>query len=258
MNRLLHLVKDRVDKHYMSRMMINNSSVEFGKPYRTCAVVGNSGILLNQSFAELIDSHDMVMRLNNARIMGFERFVGSKTTISFVNSNILHSCTRRNDCFCHPYGVDVPMIMYICQVVHFMDIALCNASHRAPIVVTDPRLDTLCARIVKYYSLKRFIETTGRKPEEWSDAHEGPLFHYSSGMEAVMLAVGMCEKVSIFGFGKSTAAKHHYHTNQKMELRLHDYGAEYQFYMDLATRKSHLIPFLNEAGFTIPSVQIYW
>ena len=33
-----------------------------------------------------------------------------------------------------------------------------------------------------------------------------------------MVAVGICEKVSLFGFGKSGEAKHHYPRNQKGEL----------------------------------------
>lgn len=258
MKELLHLVKDPIDKHYMEWKNSTGVTPELGKPYRTCAVVGNSGIMLNQSQGALIDSHDMVMRLNNARITGFEQHVGSKTTLSFVNSNILHDCERRNNCFCHPYGIHVPLIMYICQVVHFMDVTVCGAKHQAPIIITDARFDTLCAQIVKYYSLKMFVETSGRQPEEWSNAHEGTLFHYSSGMQAVLLAVGICDRVSIFGFGKSETARHHYHSMQRAELSLHDYLAEYQLYMDLATRNPELVPFLNEAGFSIPFVKIYW
>eukprot|EP00249_Psilotum_nudum_P037037 c9341_g1_i1 orf=344-1768(+) len=254
MKQLLRLVKDPVDKHYIKKGYKN---VELGKPYKACAVVGNSGILLNRSYASLIDSHDMVMRLNNARITGFERFVGSKTTLAFVNSNILNACSHRSRCLCHPYGENVPMIVYLCQVVHFMDVALCGASHQSPIIVTDPRFDILCSRIVKYYSLRNFVESTGRPPEDWSHVHDGPMFHYSSGMQAIMLALGLCEDVSIFGFGKSPTAKHHYHTNQKAELHLHDYEAEYQFYYDLTNQKSEIIPFLSQSGFTIPHVEIY-
>ncbi|MCO5587959.1 hypothetical protein L7F22_041912 [Adiantum nelumboides] len=255
MTQLLNLVKDPIDKHYMKAP---NHTVTLGKPYKTCAVVGNSGILLNQTHGSLIDSHDMVIRLNNARIAGFEDHVGSKTTLSFVNSNILHTCARRTGCHCHPYGTNVPLIMYICQVVHFMDVVMCSSTQEAPIIVTDARFDTLCARIVKYYSLKRFIEITGRRLEDWSDTHEGPLFHYSSGMQAVLVAVGICEKVSIFGFGKSEKSKHHYHTSQKAELAVHDYAAEYDFYTDLVIQNAQIIPFLNEAGFSLPSVHIYW
>ncbi|XP_031500971.1 beta-1,6-galactosyltransferase GALT29A-like [Nymphaea colorata] len=248
MSELVSLVKGPLDRHY--------GSVPTNRPYASCAVVGNSGILLKKEYGELIDSHEMVVRLNNARTEGFQRNVGSKTTISFVNSNILHLCSRRPSCFCHPYGENVPMVMYICQAVHFMDFQYCNRTHKAPLVITDARFDTLCSRIVKYYSLKRFVETTGKSLEEWSVAHDGNLFHYSSGMQAIMLALGVCEKVDVFGFGKSVDAKHHYHTNQKAELHLHDYEAEYAFYRDLI-EQPEAVPFLRDSKFKIPPVTIY-
>ncbi|KAF6165979.1 hypothetical protein GIB67_012876 [Kingdonia uniflora] len=247
MLQLNNLVKRPLDRHY--------GIPEENRLYSSCAVVGNSGILLKNEYGNLIDSHEFVIRLNNARIKGYQSNVGSKTSISFVNSNILHLCSRREGCFCHPYGVTVPMVMYICQAIHFMDYTICNFSHRAPLLVTDARFDVLCARIVKYYSLKQFVEETGKPPEQWASAHDGSLFHYSSGMQAVMLALGVCDRVSIFGFGKSTEAKHHYHTNQKAELHLHDYAAEYAFYQDLV-EKPQVIPFLP-GKFKIPPVVIY-
>ncbi|KAF8396422.1 hypothetical protein HHK36_018041 [Tetracentron sinense] len=225
---LINLVKRPIDQH--------NGLTDTDHRFASCAVVGNSGILLKTEYGEVIDGHEVVIRLNNARTEGFERNVGSKTSISFVNSNILHLCARRGGCFCHPYGEKVPVVMYICQAAHFMDYMLCNSSHSAPLIVTDARFDVLSARIVKYYSLKLFVEVTGKSPEEWASAHDGSMFHYSSGMQAVLLALGICDRVSILGFGKSTLAKHHYHTNQKAELHLHDYEAEYAFYSDLVER----------------------
>lgn len=248
MSELIGLIKYPLDRHY--------GYPSSDRPYASCAVVGNSGILLKTEYGDLIDSHDFVIRLNNARTNGFQKHVGSKTSISFVNSNILHLCSRRDGCFCHPYGENVPIVMYICQPVHFMDYALCNRSHKAPLLITDARFDVLCARIVKYYSLKQFVEETGKSPEEWGATHDGSLFHYSSGMQAVMLGLGICERVSIFGYGKSVIAKHHYHTNQKAELHLHDYEAEYTFYHDLVERPQ-VIPFLKDPGFKIPPVVMY-
>ncbi|MCD7470494.1 hypothetical protein HAX54_010413 [Datura stramonium] len=244
---LVNTVKVPIDRH--------NGKVGSEKRYKSCAVVGNSGILLNSAYGELIDSHEAVIRLNNARTGGFEHRVGSKTTLSFVNSNILHLCARREGCFCHPYGVNVGLVMYICQPVHFLDYMVCNSSHKAPLIVTDPRFDMLCSRIVKYYSLKRFVEGTGKPLQEWAPAHDGANFHYSSGFQAVMLALGVCEKVSVFGFGKSASAKHHYHTNQRAELKLHDYDAEYDFYRDLVERQQ-VIPFFSDK-FKFPPISIY-
>ncbi|XP_015872656.2 beta-1,6-galactosyltransferase GALT29A isoform X2 [Ziziphus jujuba] len=248
MSELVKLVKLPIDKHNGLAGLDNNR-------FSSCAVVGNSGILLKNDYGDLIDNHQVVIRLNNAKTEGYERKVGSKTSISFVNSNILHLCARREGCFCHPYGVNVPIVMYICQPLHFLDYTICNSSHKAPLLVTDARFDVLCARIVKYYSLKRFVEVTGKSLEEWGSEHDGSMFHYSSGMQAIMLALGICDRVSVFGFGKSDSAKHHYHTNQKAELHLHDYEAEYAFYHDLVQRPQ-VIPFIS-GDFKIPPVVIY-
>ncbi|KAG7653529.1 Glycosyl transferase family 29 [Arabidopsis suecica] len=246
---LIGLVKNPIDVH---NGVVSISS----ERYSSCAVVGNSGTLLISQYGGLIDKHEIVIRLNNAKTERFEKKVGLKTNISFINSNILHQCGRRESCHCHPYGETVPIVLYICQPIHVLDYTLCKPSHRAPLLITDPRFDVLCARIVKYYSVKKFLEE--KKAEgfvDWSKDHEGSLFHYSSGMQAVMLAVGICEKVSVFGFGKLNSTKHHYHTNQKAELSLHDYEAEYRLYRDLENNP-RAIPFLPK-GFKIPLVQVY-
>lgn len=226
--------------------------------YSSCAVVGNSGILLTKEFGDLIDSHEAVIRLNNARVQPYQKNVGSKTSISFVNSNILQLCARREDCYCHPYGTNIPIVMYMCQPAQFLDYIVCNSSHKSPLIVTDPRFDVICGRIVKYYSLKRFVDCdngSNKTLEQWNSAHEGSLFHYSSGMQAVMMALGICDRVSLFGFGKSSSAKHHYHSNQKAELGLHDYEAEYDFYRDLIERP-RAIPYFSKE-FKFPPVVIH-
>ncbi|KAG5527783.1 hypothetical protein RHGRI_028655 [Rhododendron griersonianum] len=256
MSGLVNLVKVPIDR--------NDSQASTERRYSSCAVVGSSGILLQSGNGELIDSHEMVIQLNNARTGGVERHVGSKTTLSFLNSHILHSCAAKEGCSCHPYGENVPIVEYICQPIHFLDYTQCKSSHKTPLVVTDARFDLLCARIVKYYSLKRFAEeeeaakakSLDQWLADWRSAHDSYYFHYSSGMQAVMLAVGICDKViSIFGFGKSKSAKHHYDTNQKAELRCHDYEAEYDLYHDLVDRPE-VIPFVSDK-FKFPPVVIY-
>ncbi|XP_062197724.1 sialyltransferase-like protein 2 [Phragmites australis] len=235
--------------------------------FPTCAVVGNSGILLGSGRGAQIDAHDLVIRLNNARVAGFAADVGAKTSLSFVNSNILHLCAARSAitaaaCGCHPYGPRVPMSMYVCQPAHLLDALICNATATPdspfPLLITDARLDAVCARIAKYYSLRRFVASTGEPASNWTRRHDERYFHYSSGLQAVVMALGVCEEVSMFGFGKAAGAKHHYHTNQKKELDLHDYEAEYDFYRDLQARPE-AVPFLDEApGFKVPPVKLYW
>ncbi|KAF8702965.1 hypothetical protein HU200_032469 [Digitaria exilis] len=234
------------------------------RPYASCAVVGNSGILLAREHGALIDGHDLVVRLNNAPAGEgrFARHVGAKTGLAFVNSNVLSRCAAAavrggGSCrYCHAYGERVPILTYMCNAAHFVEHAACSAGEGAPVIVTDPRLDVLCARIVKYYSLRRFARETGRPASEWGTRHEEGMFHYSSGMQAVVAALGVCGKVSVFGFGKAPGARHHYHTLQRGELDLHDYEAEYEFYRDLEARPE-AIPFLRDSGFRLPPVVVY-
>ncbi|KAL6595513.1 hypothetical protein ACP70R_021925 [Stipagrostis hirtigluma subsp. patula] len=233
--------------------------------FPTCAIVGNSGILLGSGRGAQIDAHDLVIRLNNARVAGYAADVGAKTSLSFVNSNVLHLCAARSalsaaGCGCHPYGPAVPMAMYVCQPAHLLDALVCNATAASPLplLVTDARLDALCARVAKYYSMRRFVADTGEPASGWARRRDERFFHYSSGLQAVVVALGVCDEVSVFGFGKAAGAKHHYHSNQEKELDLHDYEAEYEFYRDLRARPE-AVPFFDEApGFELPPVKLYW
>ncbi|XP_064321195.1 CMP-N-acetylneuraminate-beta-galactosamide-alpha-2,3-sialyltransferase 2 isoform X2 [Phalacrocorax carbo] len=51
---------------------------------RTCAVVGNSGRLKGSGHGLQIDAHDWVLRMNRAKITGFELDVGMRTTHHFM------------------------------------------------------------------------------------------------------------------------------------------------------------------------------
>jgi len=48
------------------------------------AVVGNSGILLENKLGSEIDKHDLVIRCNLARVKGYEKHVGSRTSIRCI------------------------------------------------------------------------------------------------------------------------------------------------------------------------------
>ncbi|KAJ8275627.1 hypothetical protein COCON_G00073790 [Conger conger] len=52
-------------------------------PCRTCVVIGNGFGIKNSSLGATINKYDVVIRLNNAPVRGYERDVGSKTTMRF-------------------------------------------------------------------------------------------------------------------------------------------------------------------------------
>jgi len=53
------------------------------------AIVGNSGVVLENTLGEEIDSHDWILRFNGAETKGHEKHVGSKTTFRCLNS-VMH------------------------------------------------------------------------------------------------------------------------------------------------------------------------
>ncbi|KAG0528759.1 hypothetical protein BDA96_05G040200 [Sorghum bicolor] len=237
--------------------------------FHTCAVVGNSGILLGAGRGAQIDAHDFVIRLNNAPVAGHARDVGARTSLTVAHSFVLHRCAAPSaattpGCDCHPNGRAAPLAMYVSRPEHLLYVLACNATATpaAPfrLVLTDARLDALCARVAKYYSLRRFVAESGSPASGWARRRDGrdPYFHYSTGLQAVVTALGVCDRVSMFGFGRAAGVKHHYHTNRSKETEVHDYEAEYQFYGDLQARPE-AVPFLGEApGFVLPPVKLYW
>ncbi|KAJ7986380.1 hypothetical protein DPEC_G00339310 [Dallia pectoralis] len=48
---------------------------------KKCIVVGNGGILTNKSMGVRIDAYNLIVRLNNAPVRGYEKDVGSRTTM---------------------------------------------------------------------------------------------------------------------------------------------------------------------------------
>ena len=80
---------EKINKHFLKfkrSFPVNNdflSTIDFS----SCAVVGNSGVLLNSSFGEAIDSHSVVFRINQAVIKRtFRKHVGAKTTFRLINT----------------------------------------------------------------------------------------------------------------------------------------------------------------------------
>ncbi|XP_063633515.1 beta-galactoside alpha-2,6-sialyltransferase 2 [Cydia splendana] len=60
-----------------------------GRRYSKCAVVSSAGALLGSRLGRFIDSHDMVVRFNNAPTENYTEDVGSKTTFRIVNSQVV-------------------------------------------------------------------------------------------------------------------------------------------------------------------------
>jgi len=71
--------------HFDPRLIALLPSTEPSWLFSSCAVVGNSGLLLNSQYGAEIDSREAVFRINYAPTHGYEQYVGSRTTFDVVN-----------------------------------------------------------------------------------------------------------------------------------------------------------------------------
>eukprot|EP00899_Mesostigma_viride_P015800 jgi/Mesvir1/24220/Mv10931-RA.1 len=234
---------------------IKSSDPSFGAKWRTCAVVGNGGVLTGRKRGPEIDAHDAVIRLNNAPIQGSEADVGTHTTVSVMNGHIMKGCLSLSPdrCSCFPYGPSVPVIVYACVPGHRMDFVMCRrANPRSTIFDVDDGLKALVQAVTKEYSMDPH-KVSAHAVRSWHLAHPAAL-HYSTGMLAVVLSLACCERVDLYGFG-SAGGQHHYFPSAKQEvIPDHDYPAEMRFYQHLVEGNVSAIPLFGEYKFELPEV----
>ncbi|XP_070561465.1 beta-galactoside alpha-2,6-sialyltransferase 2-like [Ptychodera flava] len=67
----------------------DNGFDNFKNIFSSCAVVGSSSYMNGSALGAEIDSHNAVLRFNMAPTKGFEKDVGTKTTIRVINNQVL-------------------------------------------------------------------------------------------------------------------------------------------------------------------------
>ncbi|KAK3280217.1 hypothetical protein CYMTET_11936 [Cymbomonas tetramitiformis] len=106
-----------------------------GGLWRSCAVVGNSGLLLKYRQGRAIDAHDAVFRFNDAPTKGFEDHVGRRTTLRIVE-DAYHMAARAQ-----PSKQTVLQIIKSQEVLHqFMDYKLQPSSMNLYMMAPDLEL----------------------------------------------------------------------------------------------------------------------
>uniref|UniRef100_A0A8C6XT37 ST8 alpha-N-acetyl-neuraminide alpha-2,8-sialyltransferase 2 n=1 Tax=Naja naja TaxID=35670 RepID=A0A8C6XT37_NAJNA len=89
---IIHYVFDRDSTMNVSQnlyALLPRTSPLKGKHYRTCAIVGNSGILLNSGCGKEIDTHSFVIRCNLAPVQEYTHDVGMKTDLVTMNPSVI-------------------------------------------------------------------------------------------------------------------------------------------------------------------------
>jgi len=194
---------------------------------KTCAVVSNSGELMNHEYGELIDSHDVVIRCNWCLIDGYEKHVGKRTDIRLTCihlARLLHDFDsvskdqHYRECFPSWSKLTVEELVYDNEII-----------------VLQPNANSYKSGIRS--------RLNGNEVYSLDDLGKGSIFDYNgthlgTGIIAILLASELFESVSCFCFDFFQKSKEHYYEKLNVDLNAtHNHIHEYKMSRELPNVK---------------------
>ncbi|XP_036419015.1 CMP-N-acetylneuraminate-beta-galactosamide-alpha-2,3-sialyltransferase 4 isoform X2 [Colossoma macropomum] len=183
---------------------------------RTCVVIGNGFAIKNSSLGTTINKYDIVIRMNDAPVRGYEQDVGNKTTIRLFYPESASSYPAiHND----PDTLMV-LVPFKQQDLRWLKEILYNEKRvRAGFWKPPPQIwlgRTSQLRILDPY----FLHLTASKLLEMplEPKKKQKCVHPTTGILAVFLALNYCDLVHVAGFG--------YPPSQNPKQPIHYYGSE--------------------------------
>ncbi|XP_049975961.1 CMP-N-acetylneuraminate-beta-galactosamide-alpha-2,3-sialyltransferase 4 isoform X2 [Alexandromys fortis] len=166
---------------------------------RRCVVVGNGHRLRNSSLGSVINKYDVVIRLNNAPVAGYEGDVGSKTTIRLFYPESAHFDPKIEN---NPDTLLV-LVAFKAMDFHWIETILSDKKRvrkgfwKQPPLIWDvnPKqvriLNPFFMEIAADKLLSLPIQQQARKVKQKP----------TTGLLAITLALHLCDLVHIAGFG---------------------------------------------------------
>ncbi|XP_018517749.2 CMP-N-acetylneuraminate-beta-1,4-galactoside alpha-2,3-sialyltransferase isoform X2 [Lates calcarifer] len=204
---------------------------------KTCIIVGNGGILANKSLGQRIDQFDVVVRLNEAPVKGFEKDVGSKTTMRIT----------------YPEGAIQKIERYEAQSLFVLSAFKALDFNWLRHMVFNQRLSTdgfwksVARRVPREPSDMRilnpyFIQEASFKliGLPYNNGQMGRGNIPTLGTVAITMALHNCDEVAVAGFGYNMSTPHaplHYYEKIRMsaikESWTHNISKEKEFLVKL-------------------------
>ncbi|XP_023678378.2 ST3 beta-galactoside alpha-2,3-sialyltransferase 7 isoform X1 [Paramormyrops kingsleyae] len=211
------------------------------KACKRCVVVGSGGVLYGSQLGAHIDQYDIVIRMNNAPVFGFERDAGSRTTIRMMYPEGAPDSSRE-----YEGTVIVALVVF-----KSLDLKWLTS------VITGKPLNWwsklwFWRNVVEYVPLKpenfrilnpEIMHQTGLQLQLYAKTQKKTV--PTLGASAVMVALQLCDTVSLAGFGYDLqhprTALHYYeslHTDAMQAQLVHDVSAETRFLRELVRKEA--------------------
>ncbi|XP_078074876.1 ST3 beta-galactoside alpha-2,3-sialyltransferase 3a isoform X1 [Mustelus asterias] len=217
-----------ITKHYTLTSYLDSLSC------KRCIIMGNGGIVANKSLGSRIDEYDVVIRLNEAPVKGFEKDVGAKTTlrITYPEGAIQKPARYEKDSLFVFAGFKPQDFKWLKYIVYKEKVSPADGFWKsvATVVPKEPKE----IRILNPYFIREAAFTFIGLPVNNGMMGRGNI--PTLGTVAITMALHNCDEVAVAGFGYDMNAPNaplHYYENVKMsaikESWTHNIGKEKEF-----------------------------
>ena len=158
--------------------MISESTINGIDKESSVIIIGNSPSILLHEYGSLIDSHDVVIRINNCPTTGLEKFVGKKIDIWATTRNVLH---KNNFC---PEAYDKLKCVWHRTNDSFSKCILPN--NDVPTFVM--------------YKNKNFVKNFSKYVKSDNKTLKGTHHEFCTGLLTILTATLFYKNISILGF----------------------------------------------------------
>lgn len=165
---------------------------------RRCVVVGNGPRLRNSSLGEAINKYDVVIRLNNAPVAGYEGDVGNKTTMRLFYPESAHF---------DPQGENNPDTLFVLVAFkaldfHWIETILRDKKRvgkgfwkQPPLIwKANPEQIRILNPFFMEVAAEKLLHLPVQQPRKLKQKP-------TTGLLAITLALHLCDQVHIAGFG---------------------------------------------------------
>ncbi|XP_041463868.1 CMP-N-acetylneuraminate-poly-alpha-2,8-sialyltransferase-like [Lytechinus variegatus] len=247
-----------------TRASVNNLTEIISKRAKSCALVGNSGILLNSSCGDLIDASDLIVRMNLAKFgHEYSSDVGSKVTFMTINGEqckLLQACLRNDGKLANESSsewLERNLTGKCGGVIDRLgllknDSVLWPARGRRTYRMIIDILPLLRKQFHLHFSVGiNYVSLIGTAQRLWHFRNP------SSGSSLLAPMTQLCDEISLFGFYpfyiddyNRTIPHHYYEPEVKMNYKRnsHRMPNEYKFLLDLENK--HAIRIINNCSTT--------
>ncbi|KAG2470972.1 alpha-2,8-sialyltransferase 8B isoform X1 [Polypterus senegalus] len=217
----IHYIFDRGSTMNISKslyQLVPKESPLKGQHFQKCAIVGNSGVLLNSGCGKEIDTHEFVIRCNLAPVQEFASDVGIRTNLVTMNPSVVQRAFEdlANDTWKDRL---LQRLQNLNGSILWIPAFMAKGGEQRVELVNSLILKHQINVQTAYPSLRLLYAVRGY----WL-TNKVPIKRPSTGLLMYTLATRFCDEIHLYGFWpflqdqKGNSVKYHYYDSLRYEF----------------------------------------